>query len=148
MVVSGEETSLSLTCCFSLRKPFPGRIGQGEEEGGGGGFGCTINHNASIALGFSASSLLFGKLSGIFSNFFCLFRLRFSHLLFRLRKCFFFFRIACKPEWRRMVRWSIPVVPGRHRSSHQVCLHALLSHFFNIVAGQCILSPDHWSHGQ
>lgn len=58
--------------------------------GGGGGFGCTINHNASIALGFSASSLLFGKLSGIFSNFFCLFRLRFSHLLFRLRKCFFF----------------------------------------------------------
>lgn len=28
-----------------------------------------------------------------------------------------------------MVRWSIPVVPGRHRSSHQVCLHALLSHF-------------------
>lgn len=89
---------------FSHMLFFPPKTVSRENRTGGGGwgFGCTINHNASIALGFSASSLLFGKLSGIFSNFFCLFRLRFSHLLFRLRKCFFF-RIACKPEWRRMV---------------------------------------------
>lgn len=75
---------------FPSENRFPGESDRGRRRGGGG-FGCTINHNASIALGFSASSLLFGKLSGIFSNFFCLFRLRFSHLLFRLRKCFFFF---------------------------------------------------------
>lgn len=61
---------------FPSENRFPGESDRGRRRGGGG---------------FSASSLLFGKLSGIFSNFFCLFRLRFSHLLFRLRKCFFFF---------------------------------------------------------